>query len=99
MTKDTKKISANREVKIESVRKLSEKLEKAKSFFLTDYRGLTHKEMETLRKALKKEKAEFMVVKNRLMKIALSKCSNETMIQCYKEAKKQFEDTLTNPTA
>lgn len=55
---------------IDTVATLSEKLGKAKSVVLTDYQGLTHKQLEELHKALKKVEAEYMVVKNSLLKIA-----------------------------
>lgn len=49
---------------------LSKKLGRAKSLVLTDYRGLTHKQLEELHKALKKVEAEYVVVKNSLLRIA-----------------------------
>lgn len=60
------------------VKNLKEKLGKAKALFLTDYRGLTHQQLEQLRKALKKVEADFVIVKNRLLKIAMQQCNNET---------------------
>lgn len=57
--------------KIETVEKLTEKISRAKSIVLADYRGLKHKQMEELRKLLKKSEAEFVVAKNRLFKKAL----------------------------
>jgi large subunit ribosomal protein L10 len=55
---------------IAAVASLKEKLEKAKSVILTDYRGLTHKQLEDLHKTLRKINAEYVVVKNSLLKIA-----------------------------
>lgn len=55
---------------IENVAKIKEKLNRAKSLILTDYSGLTHKQLEELHKNLKKVGAEFLVVKNSLLKIA-----------------------------
>ncbi len=77
--------------KIDTVKKLKTKLEKAKAIFLTDYRGLTHQQLEQLKKALKKIEAEYIVVKNRLLKIAIKQCNNATMEQC--------DNELQNPTA
>ncbi len=57
--------------KIDTVTDLTEKLARAKSVMLTDYRGLKHKQMEELRGALKKANADFMVAKNRLFLRAL----------------------------
>lgn len=55
---------------IQSVETLKEKLAKAKSLVVTDYRGLTHKQAEDLHRAVKKAGGEFLVVKNSLLKIA-----------------------------
>jgi len=55
---------------IENVARIKEKLSKAKSLVLADYSGLTHKQLEELHKTLKKVGAEFLVVKNSLLKIA-----------------------------
>jgi len=55
---------------IDTVATLSEKLARAKSLILTDYRGLTHKQAEELHKALKKVEAEYVVAKNSLLSIA-----------------------------
>lgn len=52
------------------VTSLKEKLSKAKSVVLADYRGLTHKQAEELHKAVKKAGGEFLVAKNSLLKIA-----------------------------
>lgn len=91
------KISQNRQKKIDNVAALKDKLAKTKALFLTDYRGMTHTQMETLRKALKKVQAEFVVAKNTLLKIAMKQCNNlptqagDIMLQLEKE--------LKNPTA
>jgi len=57
--------------KIETVQKIKEKLEKARMVVLLDYQGLTHRQMEDFRRLLKKVRADFMVVKNSLLKLAL----------------------------
>lgn len=57
--------------KIDAVADLTSKLSKAKSIVLADYRGLKHKQMEDLRKILKKSEADLTVVKNRLLLRAL----------------------------
>ncbi len=49
---------------------LKEKVAKAKGLILTDYRGLTHKQSEELHRALKKTDADYVIVKNSLLKIA-----------------------------
>lgn len=57
--------------KIDAVAELTDKIAKAKSIVLADYRGLKHKQLEELRRALKKTDAEFTVTKNRLFAKAL----------------------------
>ncbi len=53
--------------KIDTVAKLANKVAKAKSIVFANYKGLKHKQLEELRKLLKKVEGEFVVVKNRLM--------------------------------
>ena len=57
--------------KIDAVTELTSKVGKAKSIVLADYRGLKHKQLEELRRTLKKTDAEFSVTKNRLFAKAL----------------------------
>lgn len=57
--------------KIDQVTELTEKVAKAKAMYLVDYRGIKHKQLEELRKTLKKNDGEFVVTKNRLLKRAL----------------------------
>lgn len=59
--------------KIDTVTLLTDKISRAKSMVFVDYRGLKHKQMEELRKTLKKCKGEFIIAKNRLMMRALGK--------------------------
>lgn len=66
-----KKISAAKQKKIEAVKVLEEKAGKATSVILTEYKGIKHKQLEELRKTLKKADAEILVSKNRLVKRAL----------------------------
>jgi large subunit ribosomal protein L10 len=53
--------------KIDTVTELTEKVAKAKSIVLADYRGLKHKQLEELRRTLKKLDAQFVVTKNTLL--------------------------------
>ena len=55
---------------ISVVSDLKDKVAKAKSLVVTDYRGLTHKQAEELHRAVKKQGGEFVVVKNSLLRIA-----------------------------
>lgn len=66
-----KKVSKNREKKEQLVAELSEKALKAKAIVLTDYTGLTHKQLEEFKKGLRNADAEFAVTKNRLLKLSL----------------------------
>jgi len=56
--------------KIAIVSNLKDKIKKAKSLVFVDYKGLTHQQLEELRKNLK-DRGEFEVTKNTLIKIAL----------------------------
>jgi large subunit ribosomal protein L10 len=67
----TKHISKGTPKKMEMVTSLTDKAGRAKSIVFADYRGLKHKQMEELRKLLKKVEGEIVVAKNRLMKRAL----------------------------
>ena len=62
------KISKNREKKMSIVTNLSEKFEKAKAVVFTNYQGLTHKQIEGLKKAIKPLEAEYFFAKNSLLK-------------------------------
>lgn len=57
--------------KIEQVKDLTEKLKKAKSVVLVDYKGLTHQQLADLRAKLKEAGSSLMVTKNTLVKLAL----------------------------
>lgn len=73
--------------KIDTVTELTQKIAKAKTMVLADYRGLKHKQLEELRKTLKKTQGEFVVTKNRLLKKALG------------DKAKAIEATLNDSTA
>ena len=57
--------------KIDTIASLTDKLSKAKVVVFADYRGLKHKQLEELRRTLKKSQGEFMIAKNRLVLRAL----------------------------
>lgn len=71
MNTDKPKTSENRQKKEVLVAEYSEKLEKAKGLVFTNYQGLTHHQLEALKRGLKKVDAEFVATKNTLIKIAL----------------------------
>ena len=55
---------------ITSLEEIKEKLEKAQAVFLVDYTGLTHQQLEELRRELDAVKAEAAILKNTLVNIA-----------------------------
>jgi len=66
------KSSEAKQKKIDAVSALSEKAARSKVTVLADYRGLKHKQLEELRRTLKKTDGEFVVAKNRLVKRMLA---------------------------
>ena len=58
------------EAKRETVAELRDELSRAKTFVVSEYRGLTVAELKEIRRALRKSDVSYRVVKNRLMKIA-----------------------------
>src|SRR3989344_6079820 len=71
MKDEAKKINANRQKKEVIVAELSEKVAKAKAMVFTNYQGMTHRQIEDLKKALKIVNAELVVAKNTLLTISL----------------------------
>ena len=59
------------QAKMESVEALKERLGSARTAVLTEYRGLSVRQMSDLRKQLKGAAAEYKVVKNRLARLAV----------------------------
>lgn len=57
--------------KAEIVDKLKQKLQQSKSLFITDFTGLNVAQISGLRKDFKKNGAEYVVVKNTLLKLAV----------------------------
>lgn len=76
---------------IAKVQELKDRLNKAKSMALTDYRGLTVPQVQALKKDIREQKAELIVAKNRLLKIALRE-------QGYQDGD-ELKEALTGPTA
>ena len=58
------------EAKVAAVADLREQLAKARTLIVSEYRGLTVREIQDIRRALRKQDVTYRVVKNRLMKIA-----------------------------
>ena len=60
-------LSPIKQKKADSVAMIAEKIKRAKALIVTDFSGLKHKQLEELRKSLKKVEAEFVVAKNSLL--------------------------------
>ncbi len=56
---------------IDYVEKIKEELKSGKAFYFTDFTGLSVKNLETLRKTLKKNSGKYLVIKNTLGLIAM----------------------------
>ena len=78
--------SASRAKKEKIVAELLEKVNRAKGFVFTGYQGLTHKQLEGLKKAVKAFDADFVATKNRLILKAM-------------EGRVKVESELKNATA
>jgi len=88
---EQKKVSPNRLKKQQIVAKLSEKVTRAKGFVFTNYQGLTHKQLEALKKRLKAANADLIVTKNTLLKLALLNSKLEA------RNSKQYQNSLAEP--
>jgi large subunit ribosomal protein L10 len=66
--------SPNRQKKEKIVAGLLEKVNRAKGVVFTSYQGLTHKQLETIKKAVQAVDADFVATKNRLILKALEAC-------------------------
>ena len=74
--------------KVQAVSDIREKMERAEAVFLTEYRGLSVKAVQNLRKALRDSGAEYKVVKMTLAKLAAGDAGIAGL-----------DDYLTGPTA
>src|SRR3990167_10472243 len=72
--------------KIDIVTSLTDKINRTRAMVVTDYQGLSHKQLEELRKLLRKLNAEFVITKNALLKRALG------------ESNKFSDDSLSGST-
>jgi len=90
-------VTKNRQKKVDTVGVLAGKIEKTKILFLADYQGLTHKQLEELRKHLKKAEGEILIAKNRLLKIAIKETKNAAFSA--QETVEHLEKMLEKPTA
>jgi large subunit ribosomal protein L10 len=70
--------------KTQSVASLRERLGTAKTAVLTEYRGLTVRQISDLRKQLKAASAEYKVVKNRLARLAVKDLDLDSLSASFK---------------
>jgi len=85
---DNQKVTKNKEKKIAIVAEVAKKVEKAKAMVFTNYQGLTHRQLEEMKKELRKADAEYAVTKNTLLKRAISEKVNKEIVE---ENLSQFE--------
>ena len=64
-------VSKNRQKKEQIVAELQKKVIKAKGMVFTNYQGLTHKQLEGLKRSAKTVDADFIAAKNTLLLLAL----------------------------
>jgi len=82
MDNTTVKVSANRQKKEQLVAELVEKVGKSTAVIFANYQGLTHQQLENMKRNLKKVDSEFIAVKNTLLELALKdKIDKETANQ------------------
>ncbi len=67
----TKKVTDNRKKKEGIVAEIVDKAKRAKAVVFTNYEGMTHRQLEELKKGLRTADAELAISKNTLLKIAL----------------------------
>ncbi len=87
MKDEAKKISKNKEKKQAIVAELSEKAQKAKAIVFSNYQGMTHQQIEGLKKSIKKADAELVVAKNTLLLRAVE----TTGLKANDELKSKFQ--------
>jgi len=82
MDNTTVKVSQNRQKKEQLVAELTEKVGKSTAIVFANYQGLTHQQLENMKKNLKKVDSEFVAVKNTLLERAVAdKIDKETAAQ------------------
>ena len=63
---------------------IKEKMEKAQVAIVTEYKGMTVEEIQTLRRALQKVGGDYMVTKNTLAKLAIKGTQYEVLAETFK---------------
>ncbi len=74
--------------KVQAVEEIKGRMEEARAFFLTEYRGLSVKQQQTLRRALREAGADYKVLKMTLAAIAARELGHD-----------EIADELVGPTA
>lgn len=85
--------------KLEQVKILKEKIERAKSIVLVDYQGIKVKDDTELRKQMRENGAEYVVAKNRLFKIALKEAGIDANFDEILEGNTSFAFGYADPVA
>ncbi|MEO5884467.1 MAG: 50S ribosomal protein L10 [Candidatus Limnocylindrales bacterium] len=67
------------EAKRETIAELREELANARTLIVSEYRGLSVKELAEIRRALRKQDVSYRIVKNRLMRIAAADSVGEAL--------------------
>lgn len=84
--------------KVDIINKLQEKISRAKALVFTDYQGMTHKQLEDLKKALRAVDADLVVAKNTLLARALA--NSEFKVPRPRTARRGGQNSeFKNPTA
>lgn len=78
MDKTVTKMTTNKQKKVTLVAEMNERVAKAKAIVMTNYTGLTHKQLEEFKRTIKKSDAEYAVTKNTLLKRSLEENKLET---------------------
>ncbi|MBI1982179.1 MAG: 50S ribosomal protein L10 [Candidatus Levybacteria bacterium] len=91
------RIGASRAKKEKIVAEIAEKVGKAKALFFANYQGMTHKQLEELKKALRAVGAELVVTKNTLLARVLQ--TTDYRPQPAVDGRQLTVDSLQGPTA
>ena len=75
MPEDNIKVNTNRQKKEAIVEEIVEKALRAKALVFTNYEGLTHKQLEGFKKAIKPLESDYVVAKNTLILRSLEKAN------------------------
>lgn len=78
MKNDTLQKSNNREKKEKTVAEFTDRVNRAHTIVFTNYQGMTHRQLEQVKRAVGKMGAEFVITKNRLLKLALANKNLDT---------------------